>query len=87
MMPMYDPAHPGELIRESLRDVGWTVAECAERIGVTRNTLSRLLNGRISVSAEMALALERLGWSTAEHWLRLQANYDLAQARLKEAAA
>ncbi len=86
-MPMYDPAHPGELIRESLHDVGWTVTECANRIGVTRNTLSRLLNGRIGVSAEMALALERLGWSNAEHWLRLQANYDLAQARLKQAAA
>lgn len=86
-MPMYDPVHPGELIRESLQDVGRPVAECAERIGVARNTLSRLLNGRIGVSAEMALSLEHLGWSTAEHWLRLQANYDLAQARLKEAAA
>lgn len=86
-MSMYDPAHPGELIRESLRDVGWTVTECAERIGVARNTLSRLLNGRIGVSAEMALALERIGWSNAEHWLRLQANFDLAQARQKQAAA
>ncbi len=86
-MPMYDPVHPGELIRESLNDVGWTVTECAGHIGVARNTLSRVLNGRIGVSAEMALALERLGWSNAEHWLRLQANYDLAQARLKEAAA
>ena len=54
---------------------------------VARNTLSRLLNGRLGISPRMALALERIGWSTADHWMRLQAAYDLAQERRKQAAA
>ena len=67
-MPMYDPPHPGEMIRDILEDeeVGWTVTECARRLGVARNTLSRLLHGRIGISPKMALALERAGWSSAE---------------------
>ena len=50
-------------------------------------TLSRLLNGKAGVSAKMALALEDIGWGTAEHWMRMQASYELAQARLHRAAA
>ena len=82
-MPMYDPPHPGEMIRDILEDeeVGWTVTECARRLGVTRNTLSRLLHGRIGISPKMALALERAGWSSADHWMRIQAAWDLARAR------
>ena len=86
-MAMRNPSHPGDLIRDSMEGVGWTVTECAERLGVARHTLSRLLNGHAGVSPAMALALERLGWSDADHWMRIQASYDLAQARLKEAAA
>ena len=71
-MSMRNPSHPGELIRESIQAKGWTVAQCAERLGVTRNTLSRLLNGHAGVSPTMALALERIGWSDAEHWVRMQ---------------
>ena len=88
-MPMYDPPHPGEMIRDILEDedVGWTVTECARRLGVTRNTLSRLLHGRIGISPKMALALERVGWSSADHWMRVQAAYDLARARREVDAA
>jgi len=86
-MPMYAPAHPGELIRESMNEVGWTVAECARHLGVSRVTASRLLNGRCSLTPHMALALERIGWSNAEFWLRVQAGYDLAKERRRETAA
>jgi len=78
---MLNPPHLGELIRESIDDVGWNVTETAERLGCERGTLSRLLNGKAGVSANMALALEDIGWGTADHWMRMQASYDLARAR------
>ena len=84
---MINPTHPGESIRNCLDESGWTVTECAARLGVTRNNLSRLVNGRIGISARVALGLETVGWSNAEFWMRLQANYDLAQERRKQAAA
>ncbi len=84
--PMRNPPHLGELIRESMDDVGWNVTETAARLGCERGTLSRLLNGKAGVSANMALALEDIGWGTAEHWMRMQASYELAQARLEKAA-
>jgi addiction module HigA family antidote len=68
-------------------EMGWSVTEAAVRLGRERGTLSRLLNGRSGVSANMALALEEIGWSSADHWMRLQAIYDLAQARRVRAAA
>ena len=91
-MPMLNPAHPGEIVRKCMEAEGWTVAECAGRLAggrlrVNRVTLSRLLNGRAGVSPTMALALERIGWSNADHWVRMQGSYDLAQARLRESAA
>ena len=79
--PMVNPPHLGELIRESIGDMGWNVTETAARLGCERGTLSRLLNGKAGVSANMALALENIGWGTAEHWMRMQASYELAQAR------
>ena len=79
--PMLKPPHLGELVRESMEDVGWSITETAARLGCERGTLSRLLNGRAGVSANMALALEGIGWGTAEHWMRMQASYELAQAR------
>ena len=87
MATMYDPPHLGELIRESIEAEGWTVTGTAERLGVSRVTLSRVLNGHAGVSAALALALERIGWSDAEHWMRMQAIYDLAQERRKQATA
>ncbi len=85
--PMLNPPHLGELLRESMDDVGWNVTETAARLGCERGTLSRLLNGKAGVSANMALALEDIGWGTADHWMRMQASYELAQVRRKRAAA
>ena len=85
--PMRNPPHLGELIRESMDDLGWNVTETAARLGCERGTLSRLLNGKAGVSANMALALEDIGWGTADHWMRMQASYELAQARRGRTAA
>ena len=85
--PMLSPPHLGELIRESMDDMGWSVTETAARLGCERGTLSRLLNGKAGVSANMALALEDIGWGTAEHWMRMQASYELAHARRERTTA
>ena len=85
--PMLNPPHLGELIRESMDEVDWNVTETAARLGCERGTLSRLLNGKAGVSANMALALENIGWGTADHWMRMQASYELAQVRRDRAAA
>ena len=79
--PMLNPPHLGELVRESMEDVGWNVAETAAQLGCERGALSRLLNGRAGVSERMALALEAVGWGTADHWMRMQASHDRARAR------
>lgn len=84
---MFDPPHPGELVRSCIEESNWTVAGAARRLGVGRASLSRLLNGKQGISPALALALEEVGWSTAEHWLRVQAFYDLAQARAARGAA
>ena len=84
---MVNPTHPGESIRNCIDESEWTVTECAARLGVSRNNLSRLLNGRTGISARVARGLETPGWSNAEFWMHLQANYDLAQDRRKQAAA
>ncbi len=83
--PMLNPPHLGELVRESMEATGWNVTQTAARLGCERGTLSRLLNGRAGVSANMALALEDIGWGTAEHWMRMQASYELAQVRRRRA--
>jgi addiction module HigA family antidote len=81
-MTMHDPAHPGEVIRElCLTPLGLTVTATAAGLGVTRKALSDLLNGHSGVSPDMAIRLEKVGWSTADHWLRMQLQYDLWQAR------
>lgn len=73
--------HPGEVLRDPLDEVGWTIQEFADKLGVSRNTASRLLNGHCGISPKVALALEQIGWSNADYWMRLQASYDLAAAR------
>ena len=85
-MAMMNPCHPGETLRDDLAAGGLTVTEAAVRLGCTRQALSRLLNGKAGISPAMALALERMGWSNASHWMRLQAAYDLAQERLRQGA-
>jgi addiction module HigA family antidote len=77
-MPMKNPNHPGDLIRDCLAELGVNVTEGAKALGVTRAALSRLINRRAGVSAEMAVRLEKAIGSTAGFWLRLQLNYDLA---------
>ena len=81
-MEMFDPAHPGQIIREDcLKPLGLTVTAAADALGVTRKALSDLLNGHSGVSPEMAIRLEKVGWSTADHWLRMQLQRDLWEAR------
>ena len=87
MNAMANPPHPGETVQgECIEASGLTVTEAARLLGCSRPALSRVLNGRAAISAEMALALERQGWSNAGFWMRRQAAYDLAQARRKVAA-
>lgn len=84
-MPMIDPPHPGLSVRKScLEPLGLSVTEAARVLGVARHTLSRVLNGRAGISPEMAIRLEKAGWSHAEFWLRRQTTYDLVQARRHE---
>ena len=81
-MPMKDPPHPGRSIRDaSLDALELNVTEAAKVLGVARHTLSRVINGQAGISPDMAIRLEKAGWSNADHWLRLQVAYDLAQAR------
>jgi len=81
-MPMHNPAHPGEVIRElCLAPESLSITETAAALGVTRKALSDLVNGHSGVSPEMAIRLEKAGWSTADHWLRMQMQYDLWRAR------
>jgi addiction module HigA family antidote len=78
---MHNPPHPGEVLRDGVfTDTGITVTEFAQRIGVTRVMLSRVLNGKAGISADMALRLAAALGGSAESWLHMQANYDLWQA-------
>jgi addiction module HigA family antidote len=81
-MAMNSPVHPGSLIREDcLEALSLTVSAAAEQLGVTRQTLSNLVNEKSALTPEMSIRLEKLGWGRAGAWIRLQANYDLAQVR------
>ncbi len=81
-MPTKHPPHPGRIVRQDCIDaLELTVTKAAELLSVTRQTLSNLVNEKSGISTELAIRLEKLGWSTADHWMRLQATYDLAQAR------
>ena len=81
-MPMHDPPHPGEIVRyECLGPLGLSVTRAAEGLGVTRQTLSDLVNERSGVSVEMAVRLSKAFGSTPETWLSMQMAYDLWQAR------
>ena len=81
-MSVVYPTHPGVSIRDGCLEGRLTVTEAARMLGVARHTLSRVLNGHAGISPEMAIRLENVGWSNAEFWMRRQAAYDLAQARL-----
>jgi addiction module HigA family antidote len=80
-MPMKNPPHPGEVIRElCLEPLGLTVTAAAEGLGVTRKTLSELLNGHSRISPDMAIRLSKGFGGSPESWMRQQMQYDLAQA-------
>lgn len=80
-MAMKNPAHPGRIVKEEIEFLNLTVTKAATALGVTRSQLHRVVSGRSSLSAEMALRLEFVIGSTADHWLRLQAAYDAAEVR------
>lgn len=81
-MPMKNPPHPGHLVRSACLDpLKLSVSEAARVLGVSRPTLSSVLNGRAAISAEMAIRLEKAFGSTADAWVRMQAAHDLARAR------
>jgi addiction module HigA family antidote len=82
-MAMKNPPHPGEIIREQIiQALGLTVTNAAVILGVRRATLSDVTNGKASVSAEMALRLEKAFGVSMDLLLKMQAGYDAAQARM-----
>ena len=84
-MPMKDPPHPGGSIRRAcLEPLGLSVTAGANVLGVTRQALSNVINGKSGISPEMAIRLTKAFGSTPETWLRMQLAYDLAAARKNE---
>jgi antitoxin HigA-1 len=83
-LQMHNPPHPGEILRElCIQPLGLSVTETAQALGVSRKTLSSILNGRSGISPEMAVRLSIAFNTTSESWLQQQLQYDLAQAELK----
>ena len=81
-MPMANPCHPGEIVKyECLEPLGLTVTKAAKGLGVTRQALSNVINGRAGVSVDMAIRFSKAFGSTPETWLGMQMAYDLWQAR------
>ena len=81
-MPMHNPPHPGEIVRwDCLEPLGLTVTRAAQGLGVSRQALSSLINGKADLSVEMALRLSRAFGSTPETWLGMQTAYVLWQVR------
>ncbi len=82
MARMFNPPHPGEVLREFLPE-NMTIDEAARRLGVSRVQLSRVLNGRSAVSADMAIRIGLVTHTTPESWMTAQAKWDLWQASRK----
>jgi len=84
MSKMHKPPHPGEVLKDGVfTDPEITVTQAAKALGVTRAALSRVLNGKAAMSAEMALRLSKWLGTGPEVWVNMQAAYDLWQARQK----
>uniref|UniRef100_UPI0039F12E12 HigA family addiction module antitoxin n=1 Tax=Bordetella sputigena TaxID=1416810 RepID=UPI0039F12E12 len=78
---MHNPPHPGEILREDvIGALSLSVTDAAQRLAMSRAALSRILNGKASISPNLAVRLERAGAGTAEAWVAMQANYDSWQA-------
>jgi len=79
-MPMKNPPHPGEVLKElCIEPLGKTITDIAEKLGVSRKTLSDLLNAKRSLSLDMAIRVSKAFGSTPDTWLRMQLTYDLAR--------
>jgi addiction module HigA family antidote len=85
-MDMKNPPHPGELVGDNLDELGVTISDAAKALGISRQQLHNVIAGRNSISPEMAVRLEKALGSTADTWLRMQMNYDLAQVRARASA-
>ena len=84
-MLMHNPPHPGGVVkRQCLEPLGLTVTEAAKGLGVSRNTLSMLLNGRLGISPEMAIRLSQGFGGSPESWLQQQMQYDLRLAQQRK---
>jgi addiction module HigA family antidote len=82
-MPMKNPPHPGGFVlRQCIEPMGLTITAAAAALGVTRTTLSELVNEKRGISPEMAVRLSKVFGGSAETWLTQQAHYDLAQVRV-----
>jgi addiction module HigA family antidote len=82
VMPMKNPPHPGGVVLDAcIEPLGLTITEAAQALGVTRVTLSELVNVRRGISPEMAIRLSKAFGGSAESWLIQQAQYDLAQVK------
>lgn len=82
-MAMKTPVHPGKIIRHSLEVLDLSVTEASKWLGVTRQTLSRVVNGKTSLSPDMAVRVSKAFGSTPEHWLRMQLAYDISRMQEK----
>jgi len=82
-MEMHSPPHPGEVLKELYLPEDLSVSEAAKKLGVSRQTLSAIINGRAGISADMALRLAKGLGTTADFWLRMQIKHDLWQAKQK----
>jgi len=86
-MGMKNPPHPGLIVRhDCLEPLGLNVTDAAKALGVTRQALNNLVNGKSGVSPEMAVRLAKAFGSSAQTWLGIQLDYDLAQARRRKTA-
>ena len=85
-MPMKNPPHPGAGLKDDIAALGLTISEAAKGIGVTRQQLYRVISGECSITAEMAVRLEMAIGGSADAWLRMQMNYDLARIRARKSA-
>jgi antitoxin HigA-1 len=79
-VPMKNPLHPGRIVRQDcIEPLGLTITEAARALGITRQALNNVVNAKAGISPEMAVRLSKAFGGSAEMWLRLQSNYDLAQ--------
>lgn len=81
-MTMFSPSHPGHIVKSDVVEaLGLSISDFAAALSMSREAMSRVLNGRAAISPDLAIRLEMAGFSNAAFWLRLQTAYDLSEAR------